>query len=271
MQYCIFGANGQVGERLCQRLRGKYFSHSTCDITDIDQVREAVREVDWVINAAAFTDVDGAEGDKKAAKQANDYGVKVIAQVCAERRVPLCHFSTDFIFSGYYRREHDVGDEPRPVNYYGETKLKGERHVRKLPRHLLIRTSWVYGGQTSFLNTMLKKSKEESVYVAADQFSRPTYAKDLAAATEVLIESGTVGTVHVSNQGWCSRAEWVEELYRMVHSPTKVQWVASSHFHTPAQRPKFSVLKVTNFPFLPNRHWKYAMAEHLRELGYFVE
>jgi dTDP-4-dehydrorhamnose reductase len=272
MKYCVFGASGQVGERLAQILEGRFFSHQGCDITNIEQVRDAVKGVDWVVNAAAFTSVDKAEENRQAAKRVNDYGVKILAQVCVERRLPLCHFSTDQIFSGFKHGEvHRVAAEPSPVNYYGISKLRGEKHVKRLPRYLIIRTSWVYGGANSFVKKILSQIKEKEIFVVADQFSRPTFAKDLAQATETLIEAGVVGAVHFANLGWCSKAEWAEEIIRMLGLRTVVQPVSSKFFKTPATRPKWSVLDVLDLPFLLNRHWRYALAEYLRELGYWVE
>lgn len=223
------------------------------------------------MNAAAFTDMDAAESDsRETAKRVNDYGVKVICQVCAERKIPLCHISTNHIFAGYQRREYSINDEPKPANFYAMTKLRGERHVRKLPRHLIIRTSWLFGGPNSFVVKILKQAKEEEIPVVADQFSRPTFAEDLAQAIEGLIDAGVVGTCHFANEGWCSLAEFAEQILEMIGSEAKVQHVPSDFFPVVANQPKFSVLQLNELPSLVNRHWQFSLAEHLRELGYYV-
>lgn len=200
----------------------------------------------------------------------NNFGVKILAQVCAERRIPLCHISTAQVFSGYQGRHHHPKDEPKPLSFHATTKLKGERHVRKLPRHLIVRTSWLFGGSSSFVTEMMKKAQEKEVIVEGDQFSRPTYAKDLAQAIEALIEASIVGTVHFANEGWCSKAEWAEEIFKMLDLDVKVQAAPTKQTPGHTAQSKYTVLDIVEYPWLINRNWRYSLAEHLRESGHFV-
>jgi dTDP-4-dehydrorhamnose reductase len=259
----LFGAGGMLGHALRD-----VFPHAVpltrrdVDITDPAAVGEIIRRhrPATVINAAAYTDVDGCEDNRDHAFATNGKAPGIIAAACAETGATLVHFSTDYVFDGT-RKEYREDDEPNPISVYGQSKLMGETAVRQnTDDYRIIRTSWLYGSHgRNFVDTILTLSKQNPVVkVVSDQRGKPTYAVDLARKVPELISSGP-GMYHITNNGVCS---WYE--FACAFIPNAVP-CTTAEFPRKAQRPAYSVL--VNTKTAPLRHWKDAVTEYIQKRG----
>lgn len=254
----IFGAFGMLGHALQEIFPEALFKGRDLDITDEKKVYAFLLEVKpaIVINAAAYTDVEGCEENKNHAFDVNGRAPGYIADACHELGSLLVHYSTDYVFNGE-KKEYFETDAPDPINVYGASKLLGEQLIRKNhDRYLIIRTSWLFGAHgKNFVDTMLTLSRQmEQVKVVSDQVGRPTYTKDLAAETRKLI-GREPGIYHITNSGTCSWYEFAQAII-----PNAVP-CSSDEFRRKARRPKYSVL-VSN-KTRPLRHWREALADYL--------
>lgn len=208
----IIGANGFLGQKLLQILSprfdvvGTWHSRETSgtvflDVTNAQQVQEVIEKNNptIVIFAAVFADMDRCETEKAAAIETNVTGIKNVARYCQERL--LIYYSTDAIFNGM-KGNYCEDDSPDPVNFYGETKLRGEYIVKTLPQHLILRTSFLYSDQLQspkFIPWLIRTlSQQKTVNVATDLTTNPTLIDDLADATISLIRKKRCGTYHVA-------------------------------------------------------------------------
>jgi dTDP-4-dehydrorhamnose reductase len=235
-------------------------TRNNLDITNKQQVLKTIEEIkpDVVINAAAYTNVDGCEDMQDLAFKANGHAPGYIAQACANIGAILVHFSTDYVFDGL-KREYAESDTTNPINIYGRSKLMGEQEVIKnTDNYRIIRTSWLFGKNgKNFVDTMLKLSKERgAVKVVNDQSGKPTYTTDLTRKTSEIINLNP-GIYHITNEGQCTWYEFASEIIKNAVP------CSSDEFPTKAKRPTYSVL--TNTKTTPMRHWKDALNEYLKE------
>jgi dTDP-4-dehydrorhamnose reductase len=223
-------------------------SSSELDITSAESVRRAIEGYapDYVVNAAAYTQVDRAESDPVTAVRVNAAGPGLIGAACSERGIPVVHFSTDYVFSGSGTRPYRETDPADPMNVYGRTKLAGEQALLASGAPaLILRTAWLFGREgKSFPRTMWERARGGlATRVVNDQWGRPTSTRDLAAATWALIEAGARGIVHVSNSGepttWFGIAE---RIFERAGVPGLLEPCGTEDFPTPARRPRYSVL-----------------------------
>lgn len=269
MKILLFGSTGQVGWELQRSLAplGELValdsagSASLCgDFLDAEGVARTVRDVrpDVVVNAAAYTAVDKAETDAERAAQVNAVAPGAIAAAAAELGAWFVHYSTDYVFDGSGTRAWKEDDATGPLNVYGRTKLAGEqRVVAANPRHLVLRTSWVYAARGgNFARTMLRLARErEQLTVIDDQSGAPTGADLLADVTAHALRSamagrGAPGTYHVAAAGettWHGYARFVLETAQrcgeiLKAGPDRVLPVPTTAFPTPARRPHNSRL-----------------------------
>jgi dTDP-4-dehydrorhamnose reductase len=255
----LLGAGGMLGHALVQVFPDAMaFSHRDLDITDEDLVRKTFMKEQpaVVINAAAYTDVDGCEENREHAFAINGTAAGFIAGACNECGAALIHYSTDYVFDGK-KQEYRENDPTGPVNVYGESKLAGEAGIAKnMDNFRIIRTSWLYGPHgKNFVDTILSLSEKlPEVPVVTDQIGKPTYTADLAQKTREII-SLNPGIYHITNDGVCS---WYE--FARAFIPNAVP-CSSAQFPRKARRPAYSVL--TNTKTAPLRHWRSALAEYL--------
>jgi dTDP-4-dehydrorhamnose reductase len=255
----LFGAEGMLGHALQEVFLGALLiSHRELDIADEDAVMKIVMQQspEIVINAAAYTDVDGCEENKKHAFSVNGNGPGNIAAACNEAGATLIHYSTDYIFDGT-KSEYREDDKPGPINVYGESKLMGEINIAKnLDDFRIIRTSWLFGDHgKNFVDTILALSKQLAVVrVVNDQRGKPTYTNDLARKTPEII-SCEPGIYHITNEGVCSWFEFAETFI-----PNAVA-CSTDEFPRKAKRPAHSVL--ANKKTTPLRHWKEALNDYI--------
>lgn len=211
--FFIVGANGQLG----RALHAKYPQARSADIGELDITDvESVKNFDWsgikvILNAAAYTNVDGAEtpDGKKAAWAVNADGVKNLAQVATDRDMVLVHISTEYVFDGT-KSPHTEDEPPTPLSEYGKSKATGDEQAQKVPKHYLLRTSWVIGEGKNFVRTMLGVGqKGVAPKVVSDQIGRLTFTSELVRAIDHLLSNkAPYGTYNITNGG--EPASWAE-------------------------------------------------------------
>jgi dTDP-4-dehydrorhamnose reductase len=284
----IVGAGGQLGAELTALLESapptggwQGLTHAECDLTDLHRVRAVIADQARaaasanaplvVINAAAYTNVDGAESDEPGAFAVNASGPAHLALSCAQVDASLVHVSTDYVFSGRRAdgRPYAAGDATDPQSAYGRTKLAGELAVRDLLPHSswVVRTAWVYGATGgNFVKTMARLSgQHETVDVVTDQIGSPTWAADLAAGLlELVAVNPPSGTYHAAGGG---RASWFELAQAVFEElgldSSRVHETDSAAFVRPAPRPAWSVLSSEEWCAVglsPLRDWRAALA-----------
>jgi dTDP-4-dehydrorhamnose reductase len=267
MKVVVFGCSGQLGNELARAAWPENVEilgppEAQADITDADAVKRVLgaESIAMVINAAAYTAVDKAESERDLAFRVNCHGAANLAAVCAAAKIPLLHVSTDYVFDGTKGTAYVEDDPVRPLGVYGESKAAGETAVRAAVReHLIVRTSWLVSsfGQ-NFVKTMLRLAKErDTLRVVADQFGRPTPARDLAAGLVAVVakhlrgDGVSWGTYHFAGAG---RASWHDLAVRIVELQARhtsrqprVEAIATAEYPTPARRPVNSELDTSKF------------------------
>jgi dTDP-4-dehydrorhamnose reductase len=263
----------RAGERAGVELVGVDLSE--LDITDADAVSDALERIapDAVLNCAAWTDVDGAEGHVEQAHAVNADGAGNLARAAAWVGVPLVHVSTDYVFDGEAcvgrsgaRRPYVESDRTGPRSVYGQSKLAGEQQVLGAsPRHTVVRSSWLFGiGGANFAATMLRLASErEAVQVVSDQVGCPTWTGHLAPALLGLIEREVTGLVHLAGTGYVSWNGFTAEIFRQAEAPCRVEDARTADMQRPAPRPAWSVLESERGDVLPLPPWQDGLAGYL--------
>jgi len=236
-----------------------------------------------VLNAAAFTDVDGAEADPRTAYAVNEHGARLIAARCAEHGIPLIHFSTDYVFDGRRPGAYTEEDATAPLNVYGASKLAGEAAVRAAcPRHLILRCSTLFGPRSgNFLTAVIRRARAgATVRVVSDQRSSPTPAAAVAAAAIRLArETGArgaampFGTYHFGGEPAVSRFEFAQAIFAAAAErglpPPQLEAVTAAQVSAPARRPANSALDsgkmLRNFG-IASPDWRLALRPCMEEL-----
>jgi dTDP-4-dehydrorhamnose reductase len=248
----ILGATGQLGQALCQavRLRGTMqlmaWGRPEYDIA-VPQIGEQIVAAapDLVINAAAYTHVDGAESEPDAAFAANMLGPKYIAEGCDRCGAAMVQVSTNEVFAGEtgcFYREYDMAS---PKSIYARSKWAGETAAQEaLKRLTLVRVAWLYGrGIGDFPAKILAAAgKREMLQVVADEFGNPTYAPHAAEAILSLAENSRHGNYHIVNEGFASRFEWTQALFARLKVGTRLEPISADAWKRPAPTPRHAVL-----------------------------
>jgi dTDP-4-dehydrorhamnose reductase len=282
----IIGSNGQLGWELVRTCPDGItlfaVDYPDIDITGAGSVASVMDRYspDWVVNAAAYTHVDGAEKDPDAAHAVNCRGAEHIAVQIQKRRARLVHISTDFVFKGDGCLPYTPLDRPDPVSVYGKTKLAGERAVMDMAGEAtaIIRTAWLYSSHGSnFVKTMLDlMEKKAELKVVDDQIGTPTWANGLAMAVWAVVEKQLTGLYHWTDAGvasWYDFAVAIQEealALKLISKQIPVSPIPTEKYPTPAKRPSYSVLSKqdlldkTELPFM---HWRCQLRQMLRELA----
>ena len=270
MKVLITGAGGQLGLELGELLpvRGHEvvaLSRKELDIVDAPAVERTLEEhePELVVNAAAYTNVDGCETAPELAYRVNALGPRNLAQRCERHGRELLHVSTNYVFDGRRDEPYRPFDPPNPISVYGSTKLAGEELVRNLStRWYIVRSAGVYGRGHNFVRTMLRVGEErDSLKVKEDEFISPTYARDLAEGIGGVIETGLYGVYHVTNSGSCSWYEFAREIFDLAGVGVEVLPIPGSEYPLPAARPANGVL--SNLGSLALRHWREALVDYM--------
>lgn len=255
----VTGANGQLGREI-KKIRNSFSQiYTFTDIEELDvsdkQVLEdylASHPVDYIVNCAAYTDVDGAEKEPEKAMKLNR-DVLIHLKSCLEKhsQTRLIHISTDYVFNGQLTRPLREDDRTDPLSMYGITKLEGEKAVMGHPRVLIFRTSWLFSvfGK-NFVKSMINRMDQRTdLRVVYDQVGTPTFAEDLARAIMQVIsdvDSHTrefvPGTFNYSNEGVCSWYDLAVEVCRLINCKGNVIPIETHEYPLPAKRPVYSVL-----------------------------
>ena len=250
MRVTIFGASGLLGKALLREWSGDTvtgLTSSAADISDGKRVLEVVRESnpEWVVLAAAYTDVDGCEGNPDLAFAVNRDGAVNVAVAAKKVGARLVFLSSDYVFDGKKTTPYETGDARNPQSVYGQTKAEAESRLLELmPDCCIARTSWLFGiGGRCFPDTILKlAASRPALDVVNDQRGCPTYAVDLARAIMQLCRKDASGIVHATGAGNCTWFEFAKEIVSSAGLTTTVRPVSSQQMARPARRPAYSVL-----------------------------
>ncbi len=279
----VTGSNGQLGNEV------KSISHNfndfnfiftdvnELDITDLNAIEKLFEQnkIDFIINCAAYTNVDKAETDYKNAELINVYAVKNLSIISQKHKSPFIHISTDYVFDGNSKIPYKESDKTNPQSTYGKSKLLGEEEAKNAFKYIIIRTAWLYSSfGNNFVKTMLRLGKEKNeINVVSDQIGSPTYAADLAFVILSILKQTNnnkdnfiEGIYHFSNEGTCSWFEFASEIIKQKNLNCKVNPINSSEFPTPTKRPSYSLLdktKIKNTFNIDVRNWKDALSECL--------
>jgi dTDP-4-dehydrorhamnose reductase len=275
MKVLILGASGLLGKALMHEWRGDEIvglSSREVDIRDAEAVRETAEKVrpEWIVLAAAYTDVDGCESHPDLAFAVNRDGAVNVAQAAKGVDAKLLFLSSDYVFDGKKTSPYETGDAQNPQSVYGHSKAEAEvRLLEVLPECCIARTSWLFGvGGRCFPDTILKlAATRPALDVVNDQRGCPTYSVDLARAIIQLCRKGASGIVHVNNAGDCSWFEFAREITRAAGLTTDVRPVSAAQMARPAPRPAYSVLSPASLQrwavSMPS--WPDALQRYLRE------
>ncbi len=250
MRVTVFGTSGLLGQELVKELSGEQLtalSSKDADLRDQARIRDVIRGArpEWIILAAAYTDVDGCESNRDLAFAVNCQGAIQVAQAAREAGSRLIFLSTDYLFDGTKRSPYEASDTRNPISVYGESKARAEERLLEiLPDVCIVRTSWLFGhGGPCFPATILKLAADRpEIAVVNDQRGCPTFTPDLASTLAQLCRKSARGIVHATNSGDCTRYEFAIEIVRASRMPTTVRPVTTAEFPRPARRPTYSVL-----------------------------
>lgn len=275
----VTGLGGQLGYDVCKVLKARGIEYigttrKELDVTDFEMADKFIKKVKptAIIHCGAYTAVDKAEDETDKCYQVNVKGTENIARICKAQDIKLMYISTDYVFPGTGENIYEVDDETNPLGVYGKTKLEGENKVKELlDKYFIVRISWVFGiNGNNFVKTMLRIGKDKSeINVVSDQIGSPTYTADLAQLLCDMIETEKYGIYHATNEGFCSWAEFAEEIFRVAGYNTKVNYITTEEYPTRAQRPKNSRLskdKLEENGFNRLTNWKQALENYINEL-----
>jgi dTDP-4-dehydrorhamnose reductase len=296
MKIVIIGSGGRLGAALMREFAGKFdvtgFNHIQLDLANAGEIQTKIDKLDFdfLINAAAFTNVDLCESKRDEAFRVNGEAPRLLAEICAKKNSKLIHFSTDYVFDGKKREPYREEDPAHPISVYGESKRAGEENVLAIQdRHLVVRVSWVFGpDRPSFIDSVIKRAREsEQVDAIADKFAAPTYTRDIAQMLLKVVagvadpgpaavsDPGYNGILHFSNTGECSWQQYAQHAFDCCHQlgvPLKAKTVAPLKLadmkNFIARRPVYSVLSTAKYASLSGmspRPWRDAVAEYVRD------
>jgi dTDP-4-dehydrorhamnose reductase len=275
MRVTIFGATGLLGKALMSQWKGddvSGLSSKDADIRDPQQTFDAVERTspNWIVLAAAYTDVDGCETNRELAFAVNCHGAANVAEAAKRVGSRLLFLSSDYVFDGTKTTPYETNDPVAPRSVYGQSKAEAEKELHQiLPDVCIVRTSWLFGiGGKCFPDTILKLAeKRPELDVVDDQRGCPTHATDLASAIIQLCRQNAQGTIHATNRGDCSWFEFAKQILSAAGMNTTVRPTTSDKFVRPAPRPHYSVLSPSSLDkygiTMPD--WETAAREYVRQ------
>lgn len=285
MKWLITGAGGMLGTDLRDALtsRGEdvvALTRSDLDITDSRLVNDALaaHAPDVVVNCAAFTQVDRAEEQTSLANAINGSAVELIASAANAVGALLVQISTDFVFDGRSDRPYEVTDPAAPLSSYGRSKFLGEVAARHAKKHLVVRTSWLFGENgPNFVEAIRRQIDKgtDPLRVVEDQRGRPTYTPHLADAVirlaRLAYESDVArGIVHYADADECSWYDFARAIVEESGATVSVKPVTTDEFPRPAKRPAYSVLSTERYERLTGvkpASWREGLREYLGTKG----
>jgi len=276
MRVLLIGANGMLGKDIVQEWQDDELIPATsrdADIRNYEQVERLITasRPEWIVLAAAYTDVDGSERDPEAAFAVNGKGTENVAGVAQKYGAKVLYISTDYVFDGQGKRPYEPADPLAPINVYGESKARGEQAIQASLRDwCIVRTSWLFGASgSSFPEKILRAAETRpELSVVSDQVGSPTYTRDLAVAIHGLVHADARGFVNVTNSGTCSWFEFAQEILRQAGKNNPVIPIDTVQAARAAKRPAYSVLSPAALHTfgITVRHWREALPPYLAEL-----
>ena len=275
----ITGILGQLGFDLAKELTKRGVEYIAPSLEELELTTEAGaknfildKKPDVVAHCAAYTAVDKAEAEAELAITVNGMGTRWVAEAAREVGAKMIYISTDYVFGGDGKTPYEVQDEKKPVNVYGRSKLLGEDAVTAIvDKHFIVRTSWVFGiNGHNFIKTMLRLGEtHKTLRVVNDQIGSPTYTVDLAKLLADMLATDKFGIYHATNEGFCSWAEFAQEIFNQAGLDVAVEGIPTIEYPTPARRPFNSRLSKKSldeagFNRLPT--WQDALTRYLAEL-----
>ncbi len=285
MKALIIGSNGQLGWELIRTCPGTIdftcVDYPEIDISDGSTINKWINSTspDFIINAAAYTDVDRAEKEQAKAFKVNHTGAVNLALEAKLAKIHLVHISTDFVFNGKNYKPYKPDDKPDPESVYGKSKFQGELEIKKIHdnKSLIIRTAWLYSSHgKNFVKTMLNLMKgRNNIKVIDEQIGTPTWANGLAKAIWIAIEKKLTGIIHYTDAGvasWYDFAIAIQEegiSLGLINHKNKIHPVPGTEFPTPATRPMYSVLdkqSMKKATEITPVHWRVQLRSMLKEI-----
>ena len=256
----VTGSNGQLGRKIkdnAQEYTDYNFIYTDVEELDITNRNDVFdfftkNKIDFVINCAAYTQVDKAEQEPVKVSKINTDGPENLAIVCQKNSALQVHISTDYVFGNSSQNTPFTEKDPiKPNSIYGKTKAEAEERLKKYNDTIIIRTAWLYSEYgNNFLKTMIRfGNQKEKLSVVYDQISTPTYAGDLAKAILIIIQKRDSAIrnqqfeiLHYTNTGICSWYDFAYEIFKHENINCKLNAIRSVEYPTPAKRPPYSVL-----------------------------
>lgn len=275
----VAGASGRLGTALNKLLDCRNFEILDTDIDDVDitDASEVVGFADRnhpsaIINCAGMTNVAACEEAPETAFRVNALGARNLAIAARKTGARMIQISTDDVFDGKGAAPYNEYSPTAPITSYGRSKLAGEQFVREFaPRHIIIRSGWVYGCGENFVTRLLDAAEKGApIPVADDQFGSPTSAKELAGFVIAMLSSYEYGLYHGACEGCCSRYEFAGELFRLLGKKARLEPIHAYQIPRASQRPAYTVLD--NFMLRVSgvhqmSSWKNALADYVRDLS----
>ncbi len=273
----ILGGNGMLGVDLAEVCVDKgceiqSYDLPNFDITNQEHLREVVGTCDVIVNAAAYTDVDGAEKNAELAHKVNAEAVGRLGDLAAKNDKWVLHFSTDFVFDGALDRPYIETDQPLPINEYGRTKYAGEQLLAQSGcRHCVLRLEWTYGPHgPNFVTKLVELARAgQSLNVVDDQIGSPTPTLEVAKATCELLGAQPEGIFHLASSGYVSRFGMAQFIFAQLGMDVDLKPCHSSNYPTHALRPsnsRFDCSKIQAFLNYPIEPWQQGLERFLRQV-----
>ncbi|MCO5060518.1 MAG: dTDP-4-dehydrorhamnose reductase [Kiritimatiellae bacterium] len=278
MHVLLIGGKGMLGNDLLDAVIRRGGVATVLDLPEVDilqgrELADRLPPADIAINCAAFTRVDDAERERELCWNINAVGAHNVARACAQRRIPLLHLSTDYVFDGRKGSPYSESDPVAPLNYYGQSKREGELRVLEAGGPaVIVRTQSLYGVRgRNFVRAILGQLQQNKtpLRVVSDQISSPTYTRHLAEALlDLAARRPPNGIVHAAASGACSWWDFAKAIVLRVRPGVDVEPRATSELNYPAPRPPYSVLGTAHLAELIGRHlptWEEGLDAYLAE------
>jgi dTDP-4-dehydrorhamnose reductase len=283
----VTGGDGLLAHQLKQaasrEFEFSFLGRAEFELTKKDFMAQRLAELrpQVVINTAAYNLVDRCEIERDLSWSVNAAAPQQLAELCAEKKIRLVHYGTDYVFDGAKKSPYVETDAVNPLNHYAAGKFAGEQAVlRAAPQHLVLRTSWVFGGHPTqaktFVHTILKAAREgRALKATTDQISVPTFAPDLAQWTLELIRQEAGGLFHAVNDEGVSRFDWAKIILdeavhaNLISTAPPVEPVLSSFFNSAMRRPDYTVMsnaKLSDRIGHPLGSWRPGLKKMLAEM-----
>ncbi len=274
----LIGSDGMLGGELYERLCDKNYdvyatTVDTLDITSKEAVEDKISRIkpNYVINCAAYTNVDGCETHEDLAMSVNGQAIENLSLACNKVNATLIQISTDYVFHGDLNISNSYIEDMKvdPVTMYGKSKLLGEVNAAKCKKYYILRTAWLYGEGKNFVRTMLSLAKtKKELNVVADQYGSPTSCTTLCEIIESMIEKNPeYGIYHSTNLGFTTWYDFAKLIFEIKGINITVNSVTSDEYITPAKRPlnsKLSKSKLLSVGIIPD-NYEIALIKYIKK------